>query len=93
MKLTNPNYCATIIQIEKIVELELLETYKANALVVVNLINKLPSNITVADKELLDECFDAYEKLIDEVGGLTEAMNKLHELMNEKKNQEVGSDK
>ena len=33
------------------------------------------------------------EKLIDEVGGLTEAMNKLHELMNEKKNQEVGSDK
>ena len=51
---------------EKIVELELLETYKANALVVVNLINKLPSNITVADKELLDECFDAYEKLTDE---------------------------
>lgn len=48
---------------EQIIYLEQLEVYKKNALVVVNLINKLPENVTLNDRENIESCLDAYENL------------------------------
>lgn len=48
---------------EKISELELIETYKKNALVVVKLIDNLPDNVTIEDKEDIQKCLDAYNNL------------------------------
>jgi len=47
----------------QIIYLEQLEVYKKNALVVVNLINKLPDNVTLNDRENIESCLDAYENL------------------------------
>lgn len=48
---------------QKINELEEIEISKLNALVVVELINTLPSDITESDIDLLYKCFEEYNKL------------------------------
>ena len=49
---------------EKIIYLEQFEIYKKNALVVIELINQLPSDVTLNDEEQINKCIDAYNGLL-----------------------------
>lgn len=47
-------------------ELSLIERYKKNASVVIEMINSLPSELTIYDRYDVDDCLIAYNNLLDE---------------------------
>lgn len=47
-------------------ELSLIERYKKNASVVIEMINSLPSELTIDDRYDVDDCLIAYNNLLDE---------------------------
>ena len=56
-----------LVELEEIMdELSLIERYKKNASVVVNMINNLPSELTIDDRYDVDDCLIAYNNLLDE---------------------------
>ena len=69
---------------EKMDELILIEKYKTNASVVINLIDALPEPLTIADRNAVDEAVEAYDNLLEEekpyVSNYKELVSKFKEM-------------